>query len=214
VAAVPATTFAGIDYVALGHLHRRQQLAPSVRYSGSPLAYSFSEAGQTKGSWLVTLGAGGVESVQDVPAPVPRPLAVLRGELDGLLRDPALASAEAAWCQVTLTDPERPREAMRRLQTRFAHTVELRFAPVGGPQRSAGGYAARMSGRSDLDVCCDFLSHVRSRTADDDEIAVLRAAWQDVRRLDAEEIGAAAARAGARAAAASTRGGRLLEAAG
>src|SRR4051812_31440109 len=42
VGAVPAGLFADADYVALGHLHGRQQLALAVRYSGSPLAYSFS----------------------------------------------------------------------------------------------------------------------------------------------------------------------------
>src|SRR3954452_211710 len=43
---VPASVFDGIDYVALGHLHRPQTLTPRLRYSGSPLAYSFGEAGQ------------------------------------------------------------------------------------------------------------------------------------------------------------------------
>ncbi len=75
---VPAEVFAGIDYVALGHLHGPQRVAgpPGVvlRYSGSPLAYSFSEQHHAKSSVLVDLGADGV--VGDpvlVPAPVPAP---------------------------------------------------------------------------------------------------------------------------------------------
>ncbi|MGN6634755.1 MAG: metallophosphoesterase family protein, partial [Oryzihumus sp.] len=48
--AVHPRTFAGVDYVALGHLHGRQRVEESVRYSGSPLALSFSEARHTKGS--------------------------------------------------------------------------------------------------------------------------------------------------------------------
>ena len=40
---VTASLFTGVDYTALGHLHGAQQVAPGVRYSGSPLAYSFSE---------------------------------------------------------------------------------------------------------------------------------------------------------------------------
>src|SRR5690348_14833624 len=54
---VPVGVFDGIDYVALGHLHGKQTLRQNVQYSGSPLAYSFSEATQHKGSWLVDLGA-------------------------------------------------------------------------------------------------------------------------------------------------------------
>ena len=55
VAHVPVSAFDGVDYVALGHLHGRQRMSETVRYSGSPIAYSFSEVGQVKGSWLVDL---------------------------------------------------------------------------------------------------------------------------------------------------------------
>ena len=57
VSIVPTSVFDGIDYAALGHLHGRHTLTDSIRYSGSPLAYSFSEATHRKGSWLVELGA-------------------------------------------------------------------------------------------------------------------------------------------------------------
>ncbi len=59
VSLVPTSVFDGVDYVALGHLHGRHMLTDRVRYSGSPLAYSFSEADHRKGSWLVDLDAGG-----------------------------------------------------------------------------------------------------------------------------------------------------------
>jgi exonuclease SbcD len=56
---VPGDVFDGVDYVALGHLHGPQTLAEHLRYSGSPLAYSFSEARQRKSVWLVDLDAAG-----------------------------------------------------------------------------------------------------------------------------------------------------------
>ena len=59
VGQVPAELFAGFSYVALGHLHGQQTLAPHLRYSGSPLPYSFSEASHRKGSWLVELDGAG-----------------------------------------------------------------------------------------------------------------------------------------------------------
>ena len=205
VRSVPASVFDGVDYVALGHLHGRQQLAPNVRYSGSPLAYSFSEAAQVKGSWLVELGAHGVERADAVPAPVPRPLAVLAGDLDDLLAEPDLARHEGAWCQVTLTDPRRPPDAMARLRTRFPHTLELRFAPRGGGTTASLSYSEQLSGRGDLDVCRGFVEHVRGRAASETEVTLLRSAVEYLRRGDAEEFGAAARRlAGRRAAAAGT----------
>ena len=121
----------GIDYTALGHLHGRAVLSDTVRYSGSPIAYSFSEAHHVKGSWLVDLDASGVEAAEFVEAPVPRRLATLEGTLDDLLAAPAHAAAESAWVQATLTDPSRPTAAMDRLRARFPHVVALRFAPAG-----------------------------------------------------------------------------------
>ena len=168
VSAVPPEVFAGVDYAALGHLHGRQQVAEGVRYSGSPVAMSFSEARHTKVSLLVDL-SGGEPLVEEVPAPVERPLAVLRGSLEDLLADPAHTGAETSWCQVTLTDPLRPLGAMEQVRRRFPHTLELRFDPQGAtvPLRP---YAARVIARSDVDVCCDFLAHVRAgRGATDDE---------------------------------------------
>ena len=164
VGSVAASVFTGVDYVALGHLHGRQRLAETVRYSGSPLPYSFSEAGHRKGSWVVELDVDGVSTVTEVLAPVPRALAVLRGTLDDLLADPRHADAESAWCQLTLTDAVRPRDAMERLRARFPHTLALAFDPHGvvADERS---YAQRVQGRDPIDVCCGFLEHVRGGAA-------------------------------------------------
>jgi DNA repair protein SbcD/Mre11 len=180
VSAVPPEVFAGADYTALGHLHGRQQVAEHVRYSGSPVAMSFSEARHTKVSLLVDL-SGAAPVVEEVAAPVARPLAVVRGALDEVLADPAHLAAETAWCQVTLTDPVRPLGAMERVRRRFPHTLELRFDPQGVtvPLRP---YAARVASRSDVDVCCDFLAHVRAgRAATDDERALLAEAVEATR---------------------------------
>ena len=85
VGQVPADTFNGLSYVALGHLHGQQTLAGHLRYSGSPLPYSFSEATHRKGSWLVELDANGIARAERVPAPQYRRLSLLRGRLADLL---------------------------------------------------------------------------------------------------------------------------------
>jgi DNA repair protein SbcD/Mre11 len=171
VSMVSAETFGDFDYVALGHLHGRQSVSDRVRYSGSPLAYSFSEADHVKGSWLVDLDARGEVSAEFVDAPVPRRLARLTGTLDTLLADPRHAAVESAWLQVTLTDAVRPAQAMARLQERFPHTVALVFAPEGGgPARSR----VPLQGRSDHAISVDFVTAVRGTPATAAEAALLR----------------------------------------
>ena len=180
VSAVHPKVFAGADYVALGHLHGRQRVKDGVRYSGSPVPLSFSEAAHTKGSWLVDVTDSGV-SVEGVDAPVERPLAVLRGDIDLLLTDPALTPAERAWCQVTLTDPVRPLGAMEQLRRRFPHTLVLQFDPQGAPV-PVRSYTQHTLAETDLDVCCTFLGHVRGgRGPSEEEQTVLAAAVEAVR---------------------------------
>ncbi|MGW7637751.1 exonuclease SbcCD subunit D [Streptomyces decoyicus] len=182
VASVPVAVFDGVDYVALGHLHGCQTLTERVRYSGSPLAYSFSEAGHRKSSWIVDLDADGAVHAERVDCPVPRPLARIRGPLEQLLDDPEPGRHEESWVEATLTDTARPHEPMARLARRFPHIVSLVFDPDEGPTRSLASYAQRLRGRSDQEIAEDFVEHVRSgRVADEQERDELRSAIDEVR---------------------------------
>jgi exonuclease SbcD len=182
VGAVPLDLFDGFGYTALGHLHGRQQLSPAVRYSGSPLAYSFSEAKHKKGSWLVEVDAGGIGEVREILWEAPRTLAVLRGKLDELLAAEDLAWAAGAYCQITLTDAQRPAQAMDRLRARFPDTLVLGFDPEGAGTAAKTSYSSRLAeADDDLSICCGFLEHVRGRGADDAESAVLAEALEAVR---------------------------------
>lgn len=175
VAAVPAAVFDGISYTALGHLHGRHTLTDAVRYSGSPLAYSFSEATQVKGSWLIDLDAGGVAAASFVEAPVPRRLVRITGLIESLLTDPTHAGAEDAWVQATLTDPIRPTQAMARLHARYPHVVAIQFAPN---EPDAIPTRASVEGRSDHAIALDFVTSVRGVAATTEESDLLRDACE------------------------------------
>jgi exonuclease SbcD len=181
VAVVPTSVFDGVDYAALGHLHGRHTLTEKVRYSGSPLAYSFSEAGHVKGAWLVELGAGGFERADFVEAPVPRRLARIRGELQDLLTDRAHAGKEDCWVQAVVTDPVRPPQVMERLRARFPHTLLLSFEPSGGGDSAAPSTGRSLTGRSDHRIALDFFAEVRGTPADDAESSLLLEACDSCR---------------------------------
>ncbi|GAA3420710.1 exonuclease SbcCD subunit D [Streptosporangium vulgare] len=183
VAHVPVGAFDGVDYVALGHLHGRQRMSETARYSGSPIAYSFSEAGQTKGSWVVDIGPGGYEGAEFVEAPVPRPVSRLTGRIDDLLTAPEHARHEEHWLQVTLVDRIRPKGAMERLRARFPHTLALSFEPEGGVHETVT--RARAAGRPEIDVALDFVREVRGEAADPAETRLLREAVEFSRMKEA-----------------------------
>lgn len=171
VSLVPTSVFDDVSYTALGHLHGRHTLTETVRYSGSPLAYSFSEADQHKGSWLIDLGPTGVTSATFVDAPVPRRLARLRGGLEELLADPALRVYEDAWVQVALTDAGRPTQAMDRLRRRFPHTLVLGFEAAAPGLGSLP--AERTHGRTDHDIAREFMVELRGAPPAAEETALL-----------------------------------------
>jgi DNA repair protein SbcD/Mre11 len=185
VGQVPADTFGGFSYVALGHLHGQQTLAGNLRYSGSPLPYSFSEATHRKGSWLVELDATGTKRAERVPAPTLRKLTQLRGRLADLLSSREYAPNEDDFVSVTLTDPSRPEGPMDALRTRFPHILVLTFEPEGAVA-DARCYRARIAGRDDRAIAEEFIQHVRNAPPTDGERRLLTDAFEAVR---AEEAG-------------------------
>ena len=184
VGQVPAEVFGGFSYAALGHLHGQQTLAPHLRYSGSPLPYSFSEATHHKGSWLVELDGAGTARAERVPAPGHRRLSVLRGQLAELLESGSYAQYEDDFLSVTLTDQSRPEGAMDALRARFPHVLVLMFEREGTAPDSRG-YRDRVAGRDDLAVAAEFVQHVRGAPPTPDEQRLLAEAFQAVRTAEA-----------------------------
>jgi DNA repair protein SbcD/Mre11 len=177
--------FAGITYAALGHLHGAQRVADNARYAGSPLPFSFSERVHTKSVTLVDVAADGSVDVELVPAPVPRPMAELRGRLDDLLAAPD-GPPPQAWLRVTLTDPVRPAVPMERLRERWPHTLVLDFAPD-VEQVAGSDDLARLRRHSDpVEICALFVEWVDSTLPDRRQRDELAAVVEAVR--DAEKI--------------------------
>ncbi|RMI34971.1 metallophosphoesterase family protein [Nocardia stercoris] len=159
VQTVPLSAFDGIDYVALGHLHSPQTLSEAVRYSGSPLPYSFAERSHRKAVWVLDITADGLGPVVRHELPQVRGLTQLTGDLDDLLADAAHAAAESDYVSATLTDHARPVDALRRLRTRFPHAVHVEWArPQGNPELH---YRERVRGRRDAEIAHGFLCDVR-----------------------------------------------------
>lgn len=180
-AEVGLDAFQGFDYVALGHLHGRQVLGDGrARYSGSPLAYSFSERAHVKGAWLVSLDGSGRVAAEAVDLPVPRRLAVVEATFEELLTSRAFADAEPCWVHAVLTDPVLPPEAMARLRARFPHAVTLVHRPPIDLTDGRTRYAERVRGKSDLELALDFVEHVTGTPADeaarDDLVAAMTSA--------------------------------------
>ena len=120
---VSAELFDAFDYVAMGHIHGAQKLRrETVRYSGSPLKYSFSEAGHTKSVVIVDVEELGNVQVRKVPLILPREMWEIRGTMEELLAHPVTDD----YVRVVLTDEEVAPDARFTLQVNFPNM--MRFA--------------------------------------------------------------------------------------
>ena len=177
---VPLGCFSGFDYVALGHLHGRQSFGDGrMRYSGSPLAYSFSERSHRKGVEIVDIAPDGALRVESIDLPVHRGLAVIRGTLAQLLTSTEWDDAEDCWVQATLLDDALPRDAMGRLRERFKWAASLLHEPPVAA-RDGRTYRERVAGRGDLDLVSDFVAHVTGAAPAAEDLAVCRAVVDEV----------------------------------
>lgn len=127
---VDVSNFISFQYVALGHIHRPQRLTrDSVRYAGSPLKYSFSEAEYDKSVVMVTLNGMEEPSIELIPLVPMRDLRRIRGPLDKLLSDEvAAASNREDYLHVTLTDTEPVADPLYRLRQVYPNIMRLSFS--------------------------------------------------------------------------------------
>lgn len=173
VETVSMAAFDGIDYVALGHLHSPQTLSESVRYSGSPLPYSFGESSHRKAVWIVDLNQNGPAEVRRHDLPLVRGLSRLTGTLEELLTADEHLGAVEHYVSAALTDTARPVDPMRKLRERFPHAVHVEWVrPEGNPELR---YRERVHGRRDTEVAASFLSDVRGEPTEGELAWVERA---------------------------------------
>ncbi|MBL0888881.1 exonuclease SbcCD subunit D [Myceligenerans indicum] len=172
---VPAGVFVdtSLDYVALGHLHGPQRITvpdadrPLVRYSGSPLAYSYSEKNHRKSTAVIDLNTLETELVE---APVPRRLTELRGSLESLLAD---TEHTQDWVHVTVVEDSRPPSLMAKIKDHFPHALHVSY------EHAAAGAAVDRSfavtpAHQPFEVAVRFVEHVTGIAPAEPEEAVLR----------------------------------------
>ena len=140
---VDSGVFAPFDYVALGHLHGAQQIGrPTIRYAGSPLKYSFSEARQHKSVTVVTLGKKGDVQVRTVALTPLRELREIRGSYDELTARSFYehTTYRSDYLHLILTDEQDVFDAMSRLRTIYPYLMTLDYDNA--RTRAAGGMSA------------------------------------------------------------------------
>lgn len=213
VDSVPAELFSnsGLDYLALGHLHRPQKITiptkpttesqfhldrtPQARYSGSLLAYSFSESqtppveGNGKSVVLLDFTDGHLAKPRIMPVESGEPPFVqIKGTMDDVL-GPLAEQYRNMWVSITVQVPELPHGAYQKIDRAYTHALEKNFDYS---QRTQSQESRKMvdlkQATDEMDVLRDFVKFSLSRTPTDKEERVLRDAMETVRKNAGKEV--------------------------
>ena len=145
---VDAAVFEGFDYVALGHIHGPQNIGSErIRYCGTPLKYSFSEAAHRKSVTVAELGEKGRLRVRTLPLTPKRDLIELRGSYEELMSRSFYENTgyRDDYVRITLTDEDDIPEAMARLRVVYRNLMKL------GYDNARTRHAARIEGAADAE---------------------------------------------------------------
>lgn len=161
---VDGTVFEGFDYVALGHIHRPQNMeSERIRYCGTPLKYSFSEAGHEKSVTVVELGtktgegACGELRIRTIPLIPKHDLREIRGTYMELTsRDYYLGTRTDDYLHITLTDEEDVPDALGKLRIIYPNLMKLDYDNARTRVSQSVTLADDVEHRSPLDLFGEF----------------------------------------------------------
>ena len=172
---VDAAVFAPFDYVALGHIHGPQNVGSAhIRYCGTPLKYSFSEARQQKSVTVVELAEKGALTVRTVPLKPLRDLIELRGRFQEITARECYQAIDAnAYVHVTLTDEDDVPEAIGKLRAVYPNLMKLDYdnSRTRGSAEILG--AAEVERRSPLELFGAFYEQQNNQPLSDAQRAYL-----------------------------------------
>lgn len=182
---VSADVYSGHSYVALGHLHRPQSVqSDTIRYSGTPLPYSFTET-DPKSVVLIDLHSDGEVEFECIAVPLGRQVVKISGTIDHLLSSTEFDPFVDHFVLAELTDTDYVTDARDRLGARFNHVIEIRLVGVDrveqDPNLDDSGEVIPRSQLDPLDAAVTFWTEFGGIEPNSEERTALIEAFEAIR---------------------------------
>lgn len=156
---IGAEVFCDFDYVALGHIHGPQNMdSGRIRYCGSPLKYSFSEAAQQKSVTVAELKEKGALEIHTVPLIPRRDMVELKGSYQQLTLRESYENTtyQEDYTHITLTDEEDIPDAVAKLRAVYHNLMKLDYDNTRTRHSAAISGAENVETRSPIDLFAEF----------------------------------------------------------
>ncbi len=179
---IDASVFAGFDYVALGHIHRPQSIGGMhIRYAGSPLKYSFSEALHHKSATLVELKEKADIKIDLLPLTPLHDLREISGSIEKLLSPEVyLAADRNDYLHITLTDEEDLVDPLVSLRNIYPNIVTLDFNNSRYATADSEANIANINNKSPLELFTEFYAYQQNIELGDSKRAIVQKIFQEM----------------------------------
>ena len=185
---VDACVFEPFDYVALGHIHSPQNCgSEKIRYCGTPLKYSFSEAKDQKSLTVVELREKGSVSYRTIPLTPKRELVELKGTYEELTRKSFYENTtwQEDYTHVTLTDEEDVPDAIGKLRTVYHKLMKLDYDNRRTRSNREISGAEAVEAKTPYELFAEFYEMQNNQSMSNEQSAYMRdliaATWEDER---------------------------------
>jgi exonuclease SbcD len=173
---IDVSVFDAFDYVALGHLHKPHKIGrETVRYSGSPLKYSFSETQHQKSVCIVSLEEKGSVKIEALPLVPKRDLRKLKGPIGDLLSKESYEGTNLEdYIHVTLTDEEEILDAIGRMRQVYPNIMSIEFENSRSRKISNRTGADSLHDKSDLELFSEFYELQNNEILGEEKLAIVK----------------------------------------
>ena len=182
---VSAEVFEDFDYVALGHIHRAQKMGrEALRYSGTPLKYSFSEADHKKSVTIVELLEKGRVEIHVVPLVPRRDMRKMRGTyMEVTARDAYTEENKMDYLQITLTDEEDVPGELQKLRTVYSNLMRLEYDNARTRENREVQAVEAQEQKSELELFEEFYELLNNESMKDEQVEFVEKLIQDLKEV-------------------------------
>lgn len=173
---VDGACFDGFDYVALGHLHRPQNVgSPRIRYSGTPLKYSFSEVNDIKSVTVADIGAKGEVDIKTVPIKPLREMKEIRGKYNDIMLRSFYENTtlQSDYLKITLLDEDDVVNAAANLKTVYKNLMRLEYDNKRTRSAAVFTEAVEPEKKTPLELFGDLYKKQQNRDLSDEQKATV-----------------------------------------
>ncbi len=184
---VDAEVFFDFDYVALGHIHSPQRAGrENIRYSGTPLKYSFSEVSDTKCVTVVEIGEKGCVDIREIPLIPMRDMKEIRGKYNDIMLKSFWENTtyREDYMHITLTDEEDIPDAIGKLRTVYKNLMKLDYDNERTRHNSVVDSVENIEKKSPLELFGELFELQNNRKMTDEECDIIGSLLESIKEVE------------------------------